>query len=379
MKRYKFKKWHIVCSVILSVMICFSGFIGMVITGVVAQGNIDGTLKYSIGSDEKIPNANANNSENTEDVYYDNNGEIIYDDNNSSVDLSGNSNSGNSVNGSNTNNSTGNSNSSQNVNNNTNNNGGNNTVSNNTQNATVNGLPANPTKADIVNIYATLMNKAKADKPGFTKVEYQELPGDPANRVVSQGEEHVTAEYIEKLFGFIEDLGVFVPKEKAEADPYIHEKGDEDMSKFPVFSREKGSYLTDPKAIEKYTYTKLSNGNIKMSFVLVPENNPEPIGENTNVAPSYTGAVFSPMSKQQIDGTVYHPVVTIFAKDIQYSLRYHDCSVVVEFNPNTMQIVYLEQVANVSIKGQGDVVRVGIIGVERQELIGTVIIKDLKY
>lgn len=379
MKRYKFKKWHIVCSVILSVMICFSGFIGMVITGVVAQGNIDGTLKYSIGSDEKTPNANENNSENAEDVYYDNNGEIVYDDNNSSVDLSGNSNSGNSVNGSNTNNSTGNSNSSQNVNNNTNNNGGNNTVNNNTQNVTVNGLPANPTKADIVNIYATLMNKAKADKPGFTKVEYQELPGDPANRVVSQGEEHVTAEYIEKLFGFIEDLGVFVPKEKAEADPYIHEKGDEDMSKFPVFSREKGSYLTDPKAIEKYTYTKLSNGNIKMSFVLVPENNPEPIGENTNVAPSYTGAVFSPMSKQQIDGTVYHPIVTIFAKDIQYSLRYHDCSVVVEFNPNTMQIVYLEQVANVSIKGQGDVVRVGIIGVERQELIGTVIIKDLKY
>ena len=379
MKRYKFKKWHIVCSVILSVMICFSGFIGMVITGVVAQGNIDGTLKYGIVSDEKTPNANVNNYENSEDVYYDNNGEIVYDDNNSSVDLSGNSNSGNSANGSNTNNSTGNSNSSQNVNNNTNNNGGNNTVSNNTQNATVNGLPANPTKADIVNIYATLMNKAKADKPGFTKVEYQELPGDPANRVVSQGEEHVTAEYIEKLFGFIEDLGVFVPKEKAEAAPYIHEKGDEDMSKFPVFSREKGSYLTDPKAIEKYTYTKLSNGNIKMSFVLVPENNPEPIGENTNVAPSYTGAVFSPMSKQQIDGTVYHPVVTIFAKDIQYSLRYHDCSVVVEFNPNTMQIVYLEQVANVSIKGQGDVVRVGIIGVERQELIGTVIIKDLKY
>jgi hypothetical protein len=379
MKRYKFKKWHIVCSVILSVMICFSGFIGMVITGVVAQGNIDGTLKYSIGSNEKTPNANVNNYENSEDVYYDNNGEIVYDDNNSSVDLSGNSNNGNSTNGSNTNNSTGNSNLSQNTGNNTGNSGGNNTVNNNTQNATVNGLPANPTKADIVNIYATLMNKAKADKPGFTKVEYQELPGDPANRVVSQGEEHVTAEYIEKLFGFIEDLGVFVPKEKAEADPYIHEKGDEDMSKFPVFSREKGSYLTDPNAIEKYTYTKLSNGNIKMTFVLVPENNPEPIGENTNVAPSYTGAVFSPMSKQQIDGTVYHPIVTIFAKDIQYSLRYHDCSVEVEFNPNTMQLVNLKQVANVSIKGQGNVVNVGVIGVERQELIGTVIIKDLKY
>lgn len=381
MKRYKFKKWHIVCSVILSVMICFSGFIGMVITGVVAQGNIDGTLKYNLGSNEKTPNANVNvNTENNGEVYYDENGAPVYNDNNSSVELSG-DNGGNLTNGSNQSNSTGNSNLSQNINNNTGNNGGNNVANSNTQNVTVNknNLPANPTAADIVNIYATLMNKAKADKPGFTKVEYQELPGDPANRVVSQGEEHVTAEYIEKLFGFIEDLGVFVPKEKAEAEPYIHEKGDDDMSKFPVFSREKGSYLTDPKAIQKYTYNKLSNGNIKFTFVLVPEDNPEPIGENTNIAPSYTGAVFSPMSKEQIDGTVYHPVVTIFAKDIQYSLRYHDCIVEVEFNPNTMQIVNLKQVANVSIKGQGDVVGVGIIGVERQELIGTVIIKDMKY
>lgn len=383
MKRYKFKKWHIVCSVILSVMICFSGFIGMVITGVVAQGNIDGTLKYSIGND-KTQNSNANNNVNNtadnNDAYYNDNGANVYDENNASPDYSGNVSNGNSSNGNNAYKPSGSSQSNQNSNNLSSNNG--NSNSNKKPQTVVvnkNNLPENPTKADIVNIYATLMNKAKADKPGFTKVEYQELPGDPANRVVSQGEEHVTAEYIEKLFGFIEDLGVFVPKEKAEAEPYIHEKGDGDMSRFPVFSREKGSYLTDPNAIDKYTYTKLSNGNIKMTFVLVPENNPEPIGENTNVAPSYTGAVFSPMSKEQIDGTVYHPIVTIFAKDIQYSLRYHDCSVVVEFNPNTMQIVYLEQVANVSIKGQGDVVGVGIIGVERQELIGTVIIKDLKY
>ena len=62
-----------------------------------------------------------------------------------------------------------------------------------------------------------------------------------------------------------------------------------------------------------------------------------------------------------------------------YSLRYHDCYVVVEYDPDTMQLVSLEQVANVSIKGQGNVVKVGVIGVERQELIGTVIIKDLKY
>ena len=181
MKRYKLKKWHIVCSVILSVMICFSGFIGMVITGVVAQGNIDGTLKYNIGNNN-TQNANVNNNTvNNDAAYYDDNGTVVYDDNNSSADYSGDTNNGNAVSNGNTNNSTVGSQSHQPSNNNAGGNSG--STNTNTQTAVVNknNLPTNPTKADIVNIYATLMNKAKADKPGFTKVEYQELPGDPAN------------------------------------------------------------------------------------------------------------------------------------------------------------------------------------------------------
>ena len=240
-------------------------------------------------------------------------------------------------------------------------------------------LDTNKNKADIVNIYALVMNKAKQDKPGFTKIEYQELPGGAENRVVSQGSEKVTEEDINKLMGFIEGLDVFVPKEEAEANPYVHQKGDADMSLFPVFFREKGSYLTDPNGIDKYTYTILPNGNVKMTFVLVSEENPEPIAENSNVSPSYTGAVFSPMSKERIDGTVYHPIVTVFAKNIKYSLKYHDCSVELVFNPDTLQVVSLNQFANVSIKGSGDVVGIGFVGLERQELLSTVIIKDFKY
>ena len=240
-------------------------------------------------------------------------------------------------------------------------------------------LDTNKTKADIVNIYALVMNKAKQDKPGFTKVEYQELPGGEENRVVAEGGDKVTEEDVNKLMGFIEGLDVFVPKEEAEKEPYIHEKGDADMTLFPVFFREKGSYLTDPNGIESFTYKVLSNGNVKMTFVLVSEDNPEPIAENSNVAPSYTGAVFSPMSKERIDGTVYHPIVTVFAKDIEYSLRYHDCSVELEFNPETLQVVSLNQFANVSIKGSGNVVGIGFIGLERHELLSKVYIKDFKY
>ncbi len=240
-------------------------------------------------------------------------------------------------------------------------------------------LSTNKTKADIVKIYADVMNNAKAKKPGFKKIEYQELPGDPANRVVSEGGEHATDDAINKLLGVIEGLGVFVPKEEALANPYIHEKGDSDMSLFPVFSREKGSYLTDPNGIDSFTYELLANGNVKMGFTLVSEDNPEPVGENSDVAPSYTGAVFSPMSKARIDRTINHPVISVFATEVEYSLRYHDCYVEVEFNPNTLEIDNLTQIAKVSIKGSGNVVMVGRVGVARQELFSTVLITDLTY
>lgn len=240
-------------------------------------------------------------------------------------------------------------------------------------------LNPNKTKADVVKIYADVMNNAKAKAPGFKKVEYQELPDGPNDRIIYEGSEEAGDTAVNKMLNFVEGLGVFVPQDKAEANPYFHQKGDADMSTFPVFNRPKGSYLTDPNGIESFTYKILPNGNVRMNYFLVPENNPEPIGENTDVAPSYTGAVFSPMAKSKIDRTVYHPIVTIFAKDIKYTLRYHDCLVEVEFNPNTMELTYLKHVARVSIKGSGDVVGAGKIGLERQELIGTVVISDFVY
>lgn len=240
-------------------------------------------------------------------------------------------------------------------------------------------LSTNKTKADIVKIYADVMNNAKAKKPGFKKVEYQELPSDPANRVFSEGEESAGEDTINKFMGILEGLDVFVSEEDAKAEPYIHEKGDEDMSFFPVFFRAKGSYLTDPNGIEKFTYEVLANGNVKMNFTLVSEDNPEPVGENSDVAPSYTGAVFSPMSKARIDRTINHPIISVFATEVQYSLRYHDCYVEVEFNPNNLEIISLTQFADVSIKGSGQVVGMGKIGLERQELFSTVLITDLVY
>ena len=356
MKKGKRKVGFIIGCIALSLMLTISGYISIVVVGVIADENKNGTL---IKTDDG-------------NVIYDNGGtnqNVIIDDSTGNVivvpDNGGYVDNG-TVNNQN------------NVVNNTGNQQGNTTQTIVTPD-TNDLLDTNKTKADIVNIYATVMNKAKADRPGFTKIEYQELPEDAANRVMSEDSDKVTKEDMDKLLGFFVNLGVFVPKETAEAEPYVHQKGDADMSLFPVFNREKGSYLTDPNGIDSYTYTILPNGNVKMSFVLVSEDNPEPIAENSNVSPSYTGAVFAPMSKERIDGTVYHPIVTVFAKNIKYSLRYHDCFVEVVFNPNTLQVESVTQIARVSIKGSGDVVGVGFVGLERQELISTVNIKDFKY
>lgn len=359
MKKSKRSVGFIFGCIVLSVLLTFSG----VSVGIVTYG--------AITADELDNDVNNNQVNGFYDYGNTQNNVIIQDSNGNTIVVPENGNNGYVNNGT------------QNNNNPVVNNGNpNQNTGVGNQNSTPNVIDfrsENKTKQDIVDIYALVMNKAKADKPGFTKIEYQELPGGAENRVVAEGSEKVTEEDINKLMGFIEGLDVFVPKEEAEKEPYVHEKGDADMTLFPVFFREKGSYLTDPNAIESYTYTVLPNGNVKMTFVLVSEDNPEPIAENATVSPSYTGAVFAPMSKARIDGTVYHPIVTVFAKDIEYSLRYHDCSVELEFNPDTLQVVNVNQYCNVSIKGSGDVVGIGFVGLERQELLSTVIIKDFKY
>ncbi len=225
---------------------------------------------------------------------------------------------------------------------------------------------------EVIDIYAEIMNKTKASKPGYTKIEYQDLPGDSQNRVVSEG-----ADSIQTVFGFIETLGLIVDEKTAYEEPFIHEKGEE-MSKFPVFEREKGSYLTDPKGVKSYTYEKLKSGNIKLTFTLIDENNPEPIAENSNVSPSYTGAVFAPMSKAKIDNTINHPIVAVFASNIKYNLKYHDCKVEMVFNPENGQIISLNHYAYINLSGSGTVVG-GRMALDKQELVTVVLIKDFVY
>ena len=237
-----------------------------------------------------------------------------------------------------------------------------------------NGGTATATKSnkEVLEIYTTLMNKAKKDKPGYKKVEYQELPSDAQNRVIPVG-----GNLVGTLLDLVDKLDIMTTKETAEADPEIVEKGS-DMRWFPVYKCEKGCYLTDVNAIESTKYEDLGNGKARITIILKSEQNPEPMAEGATSSPSNTGAMFSPLSKADIDNTLNGGVVSAVVKNITYSLTYHDCKAVVEYDTKTNEIIKLEQYMNVAIKADAKVI-LSQINIEKQELFNTMIITDFKY
>ena len=232
---------------------------------------------------------------------------------------------------------------------------------------------AKKTDKEVLEIYTTLMNKAKKDKPGYKKVEYQELPSDAQNRVISKGEG-----LIGTILKLVDSLDLMTSKETAEADPEIVEKGG-DMRWFPVYKCEKGCYLTDVSAIESTSYEDLGNGKARITIELKDESNPEPMAEGASSSPSNVGAMFSPLSKADIDNTINGGAVQAVIKEVKYSLIYHDCKAVVEYDTKTNEIIKLEQYMNVNINGSGKVFGVSEFQIDKQELFNTMVITDFKY
>lgn len=230
---------------------------------------------------------------------------------------------------------------------------------------------AKKSAAEVLKAYTVAMDKAKSEKPGFTKLEYQTLPSGPNERVVSEG-----ANLVGELLNLVNRLGIMTTEDKAQ--PEQHNKGD-DTKWFPVYQGQKGCYLTDANAIQDYSYEELSNGNVKITIVLKAEQNPEPISDGLSVPPSNTGCMFSPIAKKDIDNTINGGTVKAVIKDVNYSLNYHDCKAILEYNPKNNQIVKLEQYMNVAISGSGKLFSFKQITIDKQELYNTLIITDFKY
>ena len=195
------------------------------------------------------------------------------------------------------------------------------------------------TPADILARYTLVMDKAKTDAPAYTKFEYQSLPDNATDRVVNSGGGAVNT---------ILNLAGNFFKSEDKATPEVTEKGT-NMRWFPIFKNTKGCLLTDVSAIKSATCTQ-DGSNWKIVITLNDELNPEPTAEGTNSPVSNVGAMFGPLSRAEIDKTITeNGAVKAVVKNPEYNLTYHDCTATIVFNPETNQLVNLEQVMVVSI------------------------------
>lgn len=189
----------------------------------------------------------------------------------------------------------------------------------------------------ILTKYTELVNKAKTDAPGYTKVEYQEIPSDKA-------------QFEGSLFNKILPIAsnFFTDEETARANAEPKAKGDS-MEWFPIYHNTKGCLLTDASAIENATCTELPDGNVKISIELKDEINCEPAGEAATWD-SAIGSMFTPIKMADVRNTLEtDPAVKFIVKNVDFELKYHDCVLDLVYNPANDQIVSLDQYMHILI------------------------------
>lgn len=214
------------------------------------------------------------------------------------------------------------------------------TAASDTTAAPVNTVPS--TKAEILTAYTTVMNKAKTDKPGYTKYEYQALPEDKIN--ITKGGNVVS--FLLNLAG-----DFMTTEEKAKKEPGVNAKGG-NMNGFPVKDAPKGCMITNVSAIKTAKCDVLANGNYKLTLVLNDEMNPEHYQSGTT-APSNTGGMFTPLSKSDIEPELNKGAVKLAIGNAAFSLKYYNCISILTYNPVTNQVVSLDQTTYTLINMSG--------------------------
>ena len=205
-----------------------------------------------------------------------------------------------------------------------------------TEKADDNALPQS--NEEILAKYSEIMNQAKIDSPGFSKIEWQAIPEEKA-------------QFEGKAFSKILPIAsnFFKSEADAKANPEAKAKG-ESMEWFPIYHNEKGCMLTDASVIESATCTQLPDGNVKIVIELKDEDNSEPPVE-APTCDSYIGSMFTPIQFASIRNTLEtDPTVKFIVKDVDFDLQYYDCVAELTYNPANNQIVQLDQFMHINIK-----------------------------
>jgi hypothetical protein len=82
--------------------------------------------------------------------------------------------------------------------------------------------------------------------------------------------------------------------------------------------------------------------------------NPEPIADGATTCNSYTGSMFTPIKRADVDDVLQNNfAVKMLIKDLDYDLKYHDCTAELIYNPETNQIVSLTQYIKYDVDATG--------------------------
>lgn len=221
------------------------------------------------------------------------------------------------------------------------------------------GLPSTP--ADILNKYTQVMDKAKAEGPAHSKVEYQAIPKEKVN---------FGGGIFDRILPIASNF--FTTEEDARANPEIREKGN-DMYWFPPYRVTKGCMLTDVSKIKSATCTELPDGNVKITIVLNDEINPEPPAEGATSCDNAVGAMFNPIQRAEVDNTLQNdPAVKFIIRDVDFKLTYYDCTADLVYNPANDQIVSLDQYMHILI----DITSGKVLGLSA---VGTAVLDNYMY
>lgn len=219
---------------------------------------------------------------------------------------------------------------------------------------------------EILAKYTEVVNKAKADSPAFSKIEWQSIPEEKA-------------QFEGKVFSKILPLTSYFFKDEAtaRANPEAKAKG-ESMEWFPIYHNEKGCMLTDASVIESATCTELPDGNIKIVIELKDEYNSEPPG-SAPTCDSYVGSMFTPIEMASVRDILENDsTVKFIIKNVDFDLTYYDCTAELTFNPDTNEIVELDQFMHLDINiKEGSIV--GISAKGKAVLDNYMYISDFQY
>lgn len=187
------------------------------------------------------------------------------------------------------------------------------------------GMPQ--TNEEIVKKYTELVNKMKAEQPGYKKKEYQALPEEYRN--------------LGSLANTILDLVAGYMTTEDECEEIVRDKNAGTINdEMPIYGSDKACVLTDYSAVSWAKCEDLGDGTYKISFSLNAEKNCEPTSPETLTPTCAHGAVMSPLSMNDIQTEVDSvtskvPGLTVNA----FELTYNDCEFSCIYDPATDHVL----------------------------------------